>query len=257
MPSSSPSSKLSHEHFTPSNKRRKSHHYGSLDINTPPKQSISNVNAGASVSEHRYGKSGANVITPENKPFAYTATMDVAKSRGDVVDLTTPPRDAFARRRIRSNLQGNHQVKKLVVKNLQNEPRWDVEQYLEHTWTKLSAAIDKVLVSATTNFSIEEMYRSVEHLCRQGKAAVVYTRLHKQCSEHLRRVKSDLPRSKDDNSQTLQSVINAWSTWQAQLVLAYSSLLALKALTSSSKTCDECSTILIAHTCCNKARLHY
>ncbi|GAM89054.1 hypothetical protein ANO11243_070880 [Dothideomycetidae sp. 11243] len=143
-----------------------------------------------------------------------------------VVDLTvSPPRNGATRQRIngvKSNAPNPHLgPKRLVVKNLRKQSDWDQEEYLTKAFTRLDDALQKVFTGAHSCLPLEDLYRCVENLCRQGKASTINTRLDESLNKHLKTtvLPSLHSRIAHDHVSTLKNVLSAWSTWQSQVTV--------------------------------------
>ncbi|EHY52580.1 hypothetical protein HRR83_006927 [Exophiala dermatitidis] len=111
--------------------------------------------------------------------------------------------------------------KKLVVKNLRTVPRIDPQQYFEQIWTQEDKALDSIFSNEKEPYSLEELYKGAENVCRQGKAPELYSRLSKKCESHLTdnvrdRIRRDEEHSSDP--EVLRAFVSAWATWQKQLL---------------------------------------
>ena len=168
-------------------------------------------------------KRGSRTVYNSAFDDMYNFTSSKPKTNG-FIDLTKSPspekrKPSFSAQRTTFN---PHQgPKKLVVKNLRTTPRIDPQQYLEKVWEQENAALDSIFRSEKEPYSLEELYKGSENVCRQGKAAELYERVRDKCSEHL---SSTVRRRLEDNSQgsssveTLRGFIRAWLTWKKQLV---------------------------------------
>ena len=111
-------------------------------------------------------------------------------------------------------------AKKLAVKNFRTQAKADPQLYLNQVWEKLDAALTVVFKNEKITFSLEELYRGVENLCRQGHAQEVCLRLQKKSevyvSEDLKQPL--LERLSSKNVDVLRAVLAAWGTWNDQLV---------------------------------------
>ncbi|KAK5143705.1 hypothetical protein LTR04_001792 [Oleoguttula sp. CCFEE 6159] len=152
----------------------------------------------------------------------------------------------------RPNLNPHTGAKKLVVKNLRAPSKWDSKQYLESVWQQLDGALSAIFghgrerngfstegdmgsngvngvnkmngkVEGVT-FSMEELYRGVENLCRQGHAAEVCQRLISKCKAHISNnlKQSLLARRELEDVDMLRAVLSLWETWNRQLVTVQS-----------------------------------
>jgi len=160
-------------------------------------------------------------LTPE-KMYTFASKQ----SPGGIVDLTnSPPRNGQPRRlngvKPVTAMNPHQGAKKLVVKNLKKDSTWDPEQYMNQVWVRLDSALTDVFAGGKESFTMEDLYRGVENVCKQGKAKAVYDRLHRRCTHHLS--SSVLPaiqsKSEDgDNVATLNAVLAAWASWTSQVV---------------------------------------
>ena len=165
-------------------------------------------------------------LTPE-KMYSFSSKQT---SGSTVIDLTkTPPRNGQSRRLSNgvkpiTTMNPHQGAKKLVVKNLKRESAWDPEKYLDQVWTQVDAALTRIFSQDQSSFSMEDLYRGVENVCKQGLAKKVYERLHERCRRHLSEtVLVELQKkSAQDNVATLNVVLNAWSAWITQVVSYHS-----------------------------------
>ncbi|KAF2156570.1 Cullin-domain-containing protein [Myriangium duriaei CBS 260.36] len=146
----------------------------------------------------------------------------------DVVDLTaSPSRNGFSRRKLsgarppQNGLNPHIGAKKLVVKNLKKQSDWNPDEYFNSTWVRLDDALNKVFSGGQSTLPLEDLYRCVENLCRQGKASAVNSRLNEHLVKHLKgTVLTGLRlRSAQDEVSTLRAVLSAWSTWTSQVTI--------------------------------------
>ena len=75
--------------------------------------------------------------------------------------------------------------KKLIVKNLKPTPRHDPEKYFNQVWGQVDTALTTIFAEDTAKYSLEELYRGVENVCRQNWAAELSKRLRTRCTEHI------------------------------------------------------------------------
>lgn len=111
--------------------------------------------------------------------------------------------------------------KKLVIKNLRNIPRADPNQYFELIWNQLEAALSAIFRDAEIPYSLEDLYKGVETLCRQDRGPLLYKKLSEKCRNELTSLLKDpLIKEADtmEDSGVLRSLIDAWSSWNARLV---------------------------------------
>ncbi len=118
------------------------------------------------------------------------------------------------------NVTNQAGLKKLVVKNLRKTPRADPDQYYKHVWDQLDAALSAIFANEKVPYSMEELYRGVEILCRQDRAPSLYTKLCDKCKQVTARMEQPLMEASrtGNNVDVLRTVVEAWSAWNAQLV---------------------------------------
>ncbi|KIX04458.1 uncharacterized protein Z518_05326 [Rhinocladiella mackenziei CBS 650.93] len=180
------------------------------------------------VSNQGTGKMATATSTPSNTSFANMYKFTSSKpSANNVMDLTGSPsspespkrKTSFAAQRTPFN---PHQgPKKLVVKNLRTVPRVDPQAYFEQVWTQEDKALDAIFRNEKEPYSLEELYKGAENVCRQGKAAELYKRLGQKCEHHLTNtVKDGIRRdeAKSSDVEVLRTVVHAWAQWQKQLL---------------------------------------
>jgi phosphatidylserine/phosphatidylglycerophosphate/cardiolipin synthase-like enzyme len=111
--------------------------------------------------------------------------------------------------------------KKLVIKNLRSVPRADPNQYFDQVWKQLEAALSSIFRGSVVPYSLEDLYKGVETLCRQDRGPLLYKRLAEKCKNELTLLLKD-PLVEEANSMedsgVLRAVVDAWSVWNAQLV---------------------------------------
>jgi cullin-4 len=147
----------------------------------------------------------------------------------DVVDISSSPDNSPARlnaqrsngmRKVAPNMHANAGPKRLLVKNFKPTRKVDPKVFLDQTWQKIEKALDTIFAQGTIDFSLEELYRGVENVCRQGMARDVQDRLVAKCKLYVggplkARVKESLGRG---NVETLRATLMAWATWNEQVV---------------------------------------
>ncbi|GAB7354196.1 hypothetical protein MBLNU459_g4747t1 [Dothideomycetes sp. NU459] len=156
---------------------------------------------------------------PQRNMYSFSSKFD----NSGVVDLTnSPPRQP--NRRLsgvkRANFNPHAGPKKLVVKNLKPQSAWDANKYFDQTWQQLDAALTTIFAGEAV-VSMEDLYRGVENLCRQGRAQEVNAKLLDRCRSHIKNSAVPLLLSKGRHAdvEVLQDVLAAWSSWNAQTTL--------------------------------------
>lgn len=156
----------------------------------------------------------------------YSFPSKYENKKNAVVDLTKSPRArrpssaAAANNLHKNNFNPNAGAKKLIVKNLRPQSSWDANKYFDETWQQLDSALTTIFSAAPVDFSMEDMYRGVENLCRQGRARDVYQKLAERCRSHINDTvkRSLLSKNRHGNVEVLQDVLAAWSSWNSQIV---------------------------------------
>jgi cullin-4 len=110
--------------------------------------------------------------------------------------------------------------KRLLVKNFKPTRKVDPKVFLNQTWDKIEKALDTIFAQGQVDFSLEELYRGVENVCRQGMAKDVKDRLVAKCKEYVggkmkAKVEESLGRG---NVEVLRATLQAWAVWHEQVV---------------------------------------
>lgn len=157
--------------------------------------------------------------------YSFPSKRASAVSGKDVVDITSSPDNSPAKprngllRKMAPNTGVNAGPKRLMVKNFKPIRKVDPKAFLDQTWQKIEGALDTIFKQGDIDFSLEELYRGVENLCRQNMARDVKERLVKKCKEYVggalkTKVKESLGRT---NVDVLRATLQAWSTWHEQV----------------------------------------
>ena len=176
------------------------------------------------------------VATPP-APMAKMSTADMyhfpskkagVSSNADVVDITSSPDNSPAKangqrngmRKAAPNMHANSGPKRLVVKNFKPTRRVDPRVFLDQTWQKIDKALDTIFRQGDVDFSLEELYRGVENVCRQNMAKDIKERLITKCKDYVggslkAKVKESLGRP---NVDILRAALHAWGIWNIQMV---------------------------------------
>ncbi|KAF2466085.1 Cullin-domain-containing protein [Lindgomyces ingoldianus] len=109
--------------------------------------------------------------------------------------------------------------KRMLVKNFKPARKVDPKDFFDQVWGKVDKALDIVFSREEIAFSLEELYRGVENLCRQGMAGEVCERLVQKCEGYVggalkKKVKEIVGRK---NVDILRGALQAWATWGEQL----------------------------------------
>jgi cullin-4 len=176
------------------------------------------------------------VVTPPG-PTSNMSTADMyhfpskradIPSSADVVDITSSPDNSPAKangqrngmRKAAPNMHANGGPKRLLVKNFKPIRKVDPKVFLDQTWQKIEKALDTIFAQGAIDFSLEELYRGVENVCRQGMAKDVKERLVAKCKEYVggslkAKVKESLGRG---SVEVLRATLQAWAVWNEQVV---------------------------------------
>ena len=180
---------------SPSNKRLKRDHPAAVD-------------SAATIPAEAFRSENMNSHSPSTRP-----KTNGAPSSKDSCKKDPPPRPA--------NFTPHTGARKLVVKNLRKTPRASPEQYFSRIWDQLDAALSAIFADEKVPYSLEELYRGVENLCRQDRAPILFQKLLEKCKHNITtRVKEPLVAGASSlhNSDLLGVVVEAWSRWSSQLV---------------------------------------
>ena len=189
--------KLAPDASTPRSKRQKLHHPSSPS---------------STASDH----------LPAGSMYSFTSSRQ--KTNGavtNVIDLTDSPGNSPKKlpSRPRPNLHPELGVKKIQVKNLRTVPRTDPRQYFTTVWEKLDKSLTAVYAGEKVAYSLEELYKGVENVCRQQHAEELNTRLEQRARSHVKEAvrKTLLSGVARSNVDVLRSVVDAWTAWITQM----------------------------------------
>lgn len=151
---------------------------------------------------------------------------DMYSFSSNVVDLTSSPssRGAASPQQARvvnvtrtNASSGSTGPKKLVVKNFKSTPRKDPGRYCTQVWAQISKALDTIFAQDEKPFSLEELYRGVENVCRQNEAPRMFDWLQQRCVAHVTTLVEPLRMAVGSGSE-IRAVTEAWATWRRQMV---------------------------------------
>src|SRR5258708_4378141 len=106
--------------------------------------------------------------------------ISTERKRKHARQLSSNTSDSTIAPKQQTNFNPHMGAKKLAVKNFRTQAKADPQLYLNQVWEKLDAALTVVFKNEKITFSLEELYRGVENLCRQGHAEEVCLRLQKK-----------------------------------------------------------------------------
>lgn len=161
----------------------------------------------------------------------HPTTSETMATNQMVVDLTeSPPSSQFSSLPAQSNSVRVAKTKqpssftgpqRLVIKNLRNVPRADSNQYFDQVWSQLEAALSAIFRGMEVPYSLEDLYKGVENLCRQDRGPLLYKKLSEKCKNELTSLLKD-PITEEakrvEASGVLLAVVGAWSVWNDRLV---------------------------------------
>lgn len=134
--------------------------------------------------------------------------------------ISNPNKPALSDSR-RHNNSSKSGPKRLVVKNLKPASQFDPGKYVEDVWSRLNDGLSAIFSGLTLPYSMEELYKGVENICRQGSAATLYERLQKKCKVHLDEQMQNLSnkeKSCGNDVDVLRAMYHQMSTWNQQMV---------------------------------------
>lgn len=169
-------------------------------LSHPPQQDLN-----TRVANKMYNFSQPNLIdlTNGNAPASLTMVQKKPSARSSATPAESSP-------------------KKLVVKHVRKKSLADPEVYVNQVRSQLDAALSAIFSdSQGVTRSSEELYRGVEHLCKQGRAASLFESLVEKCRQGIssRFGEPLLARASTlDDVGILQAVTELWDGWKARLV---------------------------------------
>ncbi|KZF26715.1 nuclear pore complex subunit Nup192 [Xylona heveae TC161] len=120
-----------------------------------------------------------------------------------------------------SNFTPHTGAKRLTIKNLRKTPRIDPDQYFAKIWGQLDTALTAIYNKEKVSQSLEELYKGVENLCRQDRAANLYGKLCERCKDHVMNNLREPLIAKAKHSKDvdlLRAVLDSWAAWNGQLM---------------------------------------
>ncbi|KAF2671810.1 cullin-4B [Microthyrium microscopicum] len=183
----------SHEHYHPDPKRRK------LDSTLEPAK-----------------------VAPTTPCKMYAKRQpEIVKRQPEIVDLTSsqsssPPPLRISRPAVISS-PVKIDTKVLTVRNFR-KAKSSPQDYYNATVKKLERALDIILQGQTLGFSNEDLYKGVENICKQGRAADLCRCLTTRLSDHATTtMKNVLSRKVDVDTpspQALKSILEEFYIWK-------------------------------------------
>ena len=110
-------------------------------------------------------------------------------------------------------------VKRLTVRNLQ-PPKTNPQQYFDKIWAQLDVSSSSIFRNEDPPYSLEELYKGAENLCRQGNAEALYNKLRQKCREHAMGIKEDLVIRGQlvQDVDLVQAFVESWAAWDKHMV---------------------------------------
>lgn len=119
-----------------------------------------------------------------------------------------------------SNYQPSTGAKVLKVTNLRTKPRTDTQEYYDRSWKQLDTSLTDIFAGGQPKQSLEQLYKGVQDICRQGDADKLFKRLKDRCERHLST--TVLPaikvHSRSTNIDILRNVFGCWEEFHKQMV---------------------------------------
>ncbi len=142
----------------------------------------------------------------------------------ETIDLTNSPNGSPAKQKAfngrPTNITPHTGPKMLMVKGLKKSSKPDPDEYYNRVWAQLDTALSAIFLREKLPYSMEELYRGVEIVCKQGRALEIYKKLCEKCTRDIStRVKEPLLQASTTDSAVgvLNAVVHAWSTWSKQM----------------------------------------
>lgn len=154
----------------------------------------------------------------------YNFTSSKAKTKSEVVDLTTSPNGSPVKKGVNAanrptNMALHQGPRRLVVKNLKSIPRQNPDEYYNRVWLQLDAALSAIFKDDQLPYSMEELYKGVEFSCRQDRAPNLFEKLQGRCIQSMKtqtREFSAQAAKLESDIDILRNVVNIWQRWNRQ-----------------------------------------
>ncbi|QDS77252.1 hypothetical protein FKW77_003518 [Venturia effusa] len=189
------------------------HLFSTTKLAEPPKQKRQKLSNDSSPATHQE-------TLPATSMYSFPARNK--QNNSNVIDLTDSPTTSPSPRKplrpARNSYNPNLGAKKIVVKNLRTVPTANPQQFFEQTWQKLDVSLDSIFGRKEIPYSMEELYKGAENVCRQGHSADLCDRLERKAQIYAASLQQLLLQNVNSASTAvLQDVVNAWSTWSKQM----------------------------------------
>lgn len=142
--------------------------------------------------------------------------------------IATPPSQAMSLKGKAAQMNSNHHFaaktgpRNLPVKNLRTTPKSSPENYFAKIWAQLDASLSAIFIGEELPYSLEELYKGAENLCRQGSAPSLNKNLRHKCRDNVvENIKSELVSrsSRLQDKDLVQAFVEAWLAWEKKLKL--------------------------------------
>ncbi|KAI9676636.1 MAG: hypothetical protein M1829_002953 [Trizodia sp. TS-e1964] len=77
-------------------------------------------------------------------------------------------------------------AKRMVVRTLGAECALGLDDYLEQTWARTDATLAALCTEESIPYSVEDIYRGIESICKQNAAAKMFRKLEARCHRHVK-----------------------------------------------------------------------
>jgi cullin 4 len=190
-------------------------------------QKVSNSKVGTSRTNPKVSSSGQKHHKSEPSPLVRStphraeSMYNFSSSKpNNIIDLTDGSSPSPRRNLVKQALVGPQVgARRITIKNLKTS-KVNTEKYYDQIVGKLDLALASILGNdKQLPVSMEELYRGVENICKQGRAAELYTRLKSRMELWVDSVTSGLfTRISTDTSsvEALKLVLAQWNIWKSQ-----------------------------------------
>lgn len=109
-------------------------------------------------------------------------------------------------------------IKKIVIKNFRAKPTLP-ENYQEHTWQKLRAAVVAIQTSTPIEYSLEELYQAVENMCSHKMDSQLYVNLTALAEQHVKANITPFLAESVDKLVYLKKMNECWQSHCQQMIM--------------------------------------
>lgn len=188
------------------------------------------------VSDNSASSSGAKRASTQNSSSG-DALRDMPAFPGADLNIG-PSKGPVSPNGSRSNkIPLKNNVRKLVIKNAKtpnsDDQRSDqpAKKYYDLTINKLKTSVESILAEQPTIYSLEDLYRGVENLCRYDKSSALWNMCHNSLSTYIKDRKTSLqikanecePEIEQETSvlaeDFLRTLYREWNQWTVKATL--------------------------------------